>query len=109
MYRIVGIDGLQYGPVSAEQIRQWIAAGRADAETKAQTEGSVDWKPLTAFPEFAEALAAKAASTPPRLEIPPTLPREVPPPLSESQSSALSPSPLNGERGESIRDVRSIG
>src|SRR5678815_505340 len=81
MYKIIGIDGRQYGPVSDEQIRQWIAAGRADAEIKAQKEGEEDWKPLSAFPEFAEALASKAAPPPPTLD--------VPPPLGESPSVAL--------------------
>jgi len=44
-----------YGPISIEQIRQWIAEGRANAQTVAQTEGAADWKPLGAFPEFAGA------------------------------------------------------
>ena len=39
MYKIIGIDGREYGPVSAEQIRHWISAGRADANTKARGEG----------------------------------------------------------------------
>ena len=59
MYRIIGNDGQQYGPVTAEQLKAWIAAGRANAATKAQSEPGTDWKPLSVFPEFAEALAAK--------------------------------------------------
>ena len=66
MFKIIGIDGRQYGPVDAEQIKRWIAAGRADASTKAQGEGSQDWKALTEFPEFAEALAAKGAPSQPQ-------------------------------------------
>ena len=100
MYRIIGIDGLQYGPVSAEQIKQWIAAGRADAETKAQAEGDSDWKPLSAFAEFAEALAAKAAAAPPRLEIPPTL--EIPPVLTTDSGPTLSPDGRDGASRGSI-------
>ena len=65
MFKIIGIDGRQYGPVDAEQIKRWIAAGRADASTKAQAEGSQDWKALAEFPEFAEALAAKGGTSQP--------------------------------------------
>src|SRR5436190_4455450 len=73
MYKIIGIDGRQYGPVSTDQITQWIGAGRADAQTMCQSEGATDWKPLSAFPEFAQALASKAAPPPPQLEVPPPL------------------------------------
>src|SRR3954452_22832097 len=59
MYKIIGIDGQEYGPVSADQIRTWIVAGRANSESKIQLEGTTDWKPLSAFPEFADALRAK--------------------------------------------------
>jgi len=60
MYKIIGADGGQYGPVSAEVVREWIAAGRANAQTMVQPEGATDWKPLGSLPEFTEALAAKA-------------------------------------------------
>jgi hypothetical protein len=53
MYRIIGADGRQYGPVSGEQLRQWIAEGRANAQTQAFAEGASEWKPLGALPEFA--------------------------------------------------------
>lgn len=57
MFKIIGTDGRQYGPVPAEMIREWIALGRANGETNAQSEGSEEWKPLAQFTEFAEALA----------------------------------------------------
>lgn len=59
MYKIIGADQKEYGPVTADQIRHWIAEGRANAQTRAQAEGSADWKPLSEWPEFSEALAAK--------------------------------------------------
>ena len=52
MYKIIGTDGQQYGPIGADQIRQWIAEKRANAHTLAQSEGSTEWKPLISFPEF---------------------------------------------------------
>ena len=59
MFKIIGGDGRQYGPVTVEQVREWIAAGRANAQTQVQREGETDWQPLLAFSEFADALAAK--------------------------------------------------
>ncbi len=55
-YKIVGTDGKEYGPVSADVLRQWIGQRRVIATTLVQTEGSSDWKPLSGFPEFADAL-----------------------------------------------------
>jgi TM2 domain-containing membrane protein YozV len=52
MYRIIGADGRQYGPVLPEQLRQWIREGRAVATTPAQAEGAPDWKALNLFAEF---------------------------------------------------------
>ena len=52
MYKIVGIDGRQYGPVTAEEIRRWLAENRVRPQTLAQAEGAAEWKPLSSFPEF---------------------------------------------------------
>jgi uncharacterized membrane protein len=62
MYRIIGADQKEYGPVSAEQLRQWIAEGRAGAQSLLRAEGAAEWKPLGEFPEFADALGGPAAS-----------------------------------------------
>jgi hypothetical protein len=59
MYTIVGGDQQQYGPVSVDEVRRWIAEGRASAQTQALAEGATEWKPLSAFPEFSEALRAQ--------------------------------------------------
>lgn len=66
MYKIIGGDGQQYGPATATQIREWVAAGRANAQTLAQAEGTVEWKPLSSFTEFAD-LATAILSAPPVL------------------------------------------
>jgi TM2 domain-containing membrane protein YozV len=65
MYKIIGGDGQQYGPATAAQIREWIAAGRANAQTLAQLEGAVEWKPVGSYPDFAD--LAIAGSAPPVL------------------------------------------
>jgi hypothetical protein len=65
MYKIIGGDGQQYGPATAAQIREWVIQGRANPQTLAQAEGSLEWKPLNTYPEFAD--LAAAASAPPLL------------------------------------------
>src|SRR5688500_15314425 len=68
MYRIIGADLKEYGPVTQDQICLWIVEGRANADSRAQSQDSVEWKPLSEFPEFAAALARKAAvAAPPPL------------------------------------------
>ena len=51
MYKIVGADQKEYGPVPAEQILQWIKDGRANGQTIARLEDG-PWKPLYSFPVF---------------------------------------------------------
>lgn len=65
MYKIIGADKKEYGPVSTDQLREWIQQGRVGAQTLAQAEGQTDWRPVSTFSEFAEALAAKSPSSPP--------------------------------------------
>jgi hypothetical protein len=62
MYKIVGGDQREYGPVTSDQVREWIASGRANGQTLAAFEGA-PWKPLSTFPEFADAL--RTATPPP--------------------------------------------
>ena len=66
MYKIIGADGREYGPITADQLREWIAEGRASAQTWALAEGAAQWKPLTEYLEFAPALGR----TPPPLSAP---------------------------------------
>lgn len=63
MYKIIGADGRQYGPVNLEQMRRWLAENRVRADTLVQAEGTTDWKPLSSFPE----LAPELKSAPPTI------------------------------------------
>ncbi len=65
MYKIIGADQKQYGPISGDQIRQWISEGRVNGQTVACAEGSEDWKPLAQFPEFGFTAAPAPAAKPP--------------------------------------------
>ena len=60
MYKIVGADQKEYGPVTADQLRQWVAEGRVNANTLVLAEGGTAWQPLSSVPELASALPATA-------------------------------------------------
>jgi hypothetical protein len=77
MYRIIGTDGREYGPATAEQVREWIAEGRVNAQTRVLAEGTTQWKPLTEYLEFAPMRACT------------TLPLSAPGPIS------IAPTPRN--------------
>jgi uncharacterized RDD family membrane protein YckC len=65
MFTIIGGDGKEYGPATADQIRAWISAGRANLETKAKALGSEEWRRLGDFAEFA------GTSAPPPIPVAP--------------------------------------
>src|SRR5579864_5799693 len=65
MYKIIGADNVEYGPVSGAQIRQWINEGRANSQTRIRVEGSTDWKSLSEYPEFADVTAGSIPTPPP--------------------------------------------
>lgn len=52
MYKIRGGDGKEYGPVSADVVRQWIAEGRANERTLVLPDGHVSWVQLGTLGEF---------------------------------------------------------
>ncbi len=68
MYKMIGADGQQYGPITAEQLRRWLTENRVNAKTLIQPEGSQEWQPLGSMPEFADLFPPK---TPPTLAGPP--------------------------------------
>ncbi len=65
MFIIIGGDGKEYGPVSAEQVRIWLASGRANLQTKAKYAGTEDWHTLAEYTEFVGDSAAPAMTPPP--------------------------------------------
>ena len=76
MYRIIGADQKQYGPISADQIRIWISEGRLNAASKIQIDGSNEWKTLAEFPEFSAAVPRPVAIA-------------MPPPVSKTNGLAI--------------------
>ena len=72
-YNIIGGDQKEYGPISADVVREWITLGRVAVQTRAKVAGATEWKTLADFPEFYDVLkspvppplaASKSASTP---------------------------------------------
>ncbi len=64
MYKIIGADGKEYGPITADQLKQWIAEGRANQQTKVLPEGATEWKSLAEIPELAAALPLTPTTAP---------------------------------------------
>ena len=77
MYFLIGGDGREYGPFTAEQIREWVGQGRANAHSQIRRDGDSTWQALRDVVEFSDVV-----STPP----PP--PGGAPPPLSAETIAA---------------------
>jgi hypothetical protein len=63
-YTIIGGDQKEYGSVTADDLRKWITDGRLNAQSLAKEEHDTEWRPLSAFPEFADVLGASSAPPP---------------------------------------------
>ena len=57
MYRIIGSDGREYGPATADQVRGWVTEGRVNVQSRVLAEGTAQWKPIAEYPEFAPMFA----------------------------------------------------
>jgi hypothetical protein len=69
-YTIIGGDQKPYSSVTPDDICRWIADGRLNAQSLAKEENDTEWRPLSAFPEFADALTTGSAPPPPPLTAP---------------------------------------
>jgi hypothetical protein len=65
IYTIIGGDQKEYGSVTSDDLRKWITDGRLNAQSLAKEENDTEWRPLSAFPEFADVLATGSAPPPP--------------------------------------------
>ena len=72
MYKLLGDDGNEYGPVSSEQVKKWIRENRLEKTSPVYPKGAGDWIFLGSLPEFAaefDAVAAgKSSKTPSKLD-----------------------------------------
>lgn len=58
MFKILGNDGKEYGPVPLDTIRQWLLGGRVNGDTRVRSEGSEAWTTLRQLPELAADFSA---------------------------------------------------
>jgi hypothetical protein len=70
MYRVLGADSKEYGPVNGEVLRQWITEGRANAQTRVKPEGAGDWQTLASVAEFEALFALPAGAVLPLFAVP---------------------------------------
>jgi hypothetical protein len=64
MYKILGADQNEYGPVSADELRKWIAEGRVVSNTLVRLDGTTEWKTAASLPELAALFTTAAAAAP---------------------------------------------
>lgn len=57
-YTIIGGDQKEYGSISADDVRQWIAEGRLNANSLIKGEGDAEFRALGTFSEFDAAFPA---------------------------------------------------
>jgi hypothetical protein len=57
MYKIIGKDGKEYGPITTQQMRQWISENRVESRTPVFTDGAKDWTFVGLLPEFTNLFA----------------------------------------------------
>ncbi len=81
MYKIIGADGREYGPVSLETLRQWTTEGRANNDTRVLAAGATEWKRLGDLPEFAPPGTGTPAA--------PSIPRPIGPPPQAARTNSL--------------------
>lgn len=60
IYKIIGEDGKEYGPVSGGQLRQWVAEGRVESRTPVFVDGAKEWNFVGLLPEFVNCFATTA-------------------------------------------------
>ncbi len=63
-YKIIGGDGKEYGPISYDQVQNWIREGRANAQTMIHTDTNSKWMPLGQCPKFASMVGGSPMANP---------------------------------------------
>jgi hypothetical protein len=63
-YYMLGGDGKEYGPVSAEQLRQWATEGRANAQTQVRATDGVGYVSFGTVPDLVSKPTAAPAPHP---------------------------------------------
>lgn len=70
MYKIIGVDQKEYGPISEQQLREWFTQGRANSQTIVWSEATNNWQPLGNYPEFRDLASAAPPLTAATMGVP---------------------------------------
>jgi len=62
-YTMIGVDGLQYGPITLDQLKAWIVEGRVTADTKILRSDTNSWLRAAQYVELDLAPAPPTAPT----------------------------------------------
>ena len=68
MYRIIGADEKEYGPVPTERIRQWVEEGRLNRLSRVKPDGASEWIAVGALPEFDDLFPPLTEASPQTIE-----------------------------------------
>ncbi len=106
-YIIVGGDGKEYGPVSVQEVKEWISNGRANGDTRIKKEGAEEWSRLRDMEFFGEGAKPAGPPTIPSHASTPSAhnPKVTPPPTADQLIGELQGRPHTF----SIGDCFSIG
>jgi uncharacterized RDD family membrane protein YckC len=63
-YKIIGGDGVEYGPASLDELKSWIGDGRVAGFTQVWRSDLALWTPAARYAELQQALARLQASVP---------------------------------------------
>jgi hypothetical protein len=107
MYKVVGADRREYGPVARETILEWIAQGRANAQTIVRFEDGA-WRPLATFDEFKAALGLGGTIPPAGATFSSTSTSTAPPALVTPTYSAAEPPPFSGVASQRETNIASV-
>jgi len=66
-YTMIGADGLQYGPITLEQLKSWVTEGRVTGDTKILRSDTQSWLPAANYTELglAQTVATPVPIAPP--------------------------------------------
>ena len=87
MYQVIGADGRQYGPATADQVRLWIRQRRVERQTPLLAPGAAAWTTAGLQPEFAGDFPPPGA--PPVIHPPPAAPMSPAPSRSMAKAGLL--------------------
>ena len=61
-YKIIGTDGIEYGPVPLAELKFWVEDGRVALQTHVWRSDSARWMPAGAYPELAPEIGELVAA-----------------------------------------------